>query len=188
MPTYYLYKKTHNNTNLKYLGFTKHDPFKYKGSGKYWASHLKVHGNNVNTEVLLETDSKDLIQEAGTYYSNLWNVVESAEWANLKPESGDGGGVTGMNKGKERPQSHRNAMKAGWERKKKEGYVPHNKGKKYGPSAKSIPCVLISPDGKELEYPSMRRACIEHNLPTSMMSEVKNGKLPHCKGWRVKDQ
>lgn len=25
------------------------------------------------------------------YYSELWNVVRSNEWANLKPESGDGG-------------------------------------------------------------------------------------------------
>ena len=36
METYYLYKKTHRKTNVKYLGYTKLDPTTYKGSGKYW--------------------------------------------------------------------------------------------------------------------------------------------------------
>jgi hypothetical protein len=89
---YFLYKKTHNKTGLKYLGYTKSkDPFKYFGSGKYWCYHIKKHGYDVVTEILLETTSKEIIKEKGLYYSNLWNVVESDEWANLKPESGDGG-------------------------------------------------------------------------------------------------
>ena len=32
---YSLYLKTHQITNLKYLGYTKRDPIKYVGSGKY---------------------------------------------------------------------------------------------------------------------------------------------------------
>jgi hypothetical protein len=184
--TYYLYKKTHNITNLQYLGFTKHDPNRYKGSGKYWRLHIDKHGNNVTTEILYVTENKQTIQELGSYYSTLWDVVESKQWANLKPESGDGGGVSGMNKGKQRPQEHIEAMKAGWERKKKEGYVPHNKGKTYGPSKKAISCIFISPTGEEFSYASFRQGCLAHNLPTSMISEVKNGKLPHCRGWQVK--
>lgn len=43
---------------------------------------------------MLETDSKEDLIEKGIYYSNLWNVVESKEWANLKPESGDGGDMS----------------------------------------------------------------------------------------------
>jgi hypothetical protein len=31
------------------------------------------------------------IKRWGEYYSKLWNVVESNDWANLKMESGDGG-------------------------------------------------------------------------------------------------
>jgi hypothetical protein len=91
--TIYLYKKTHNITGLKYLGKTKQDPFKYKGSGIYWTAHLKKHGNDVTTEILLETATDEELIKAGLYYSELWNVVNSNDWANLKPEAGDGGGM-----------------------------------------------------------------------------------------------
>lgn len=88
----YLYKKTHNITNLKYLGFTRQDPFKYKGSGKRWKHHIKKYGYDVTTEILLETNDVQQIKEKGLYYSNLWDVSNSKEWANLKPEEADGGG------------------------------------------------------------------------------------------------
>jgi len=48
-PTY-LYIKKHNVTGLKYFGKTVRDPLKYKGSGQYWLTHLKQHGNDVTTE------------------------------------------------------------------------------------------------------------------------------------------
>jgi hypothetical protein len=90
--TIYLYKKTHNKTGLKYLGKTNNPyPHTYKGSGHYWKRHINTHGYDVTTEILLETDDPEKIKEMGIYYSNLWNVVESEEWANLKPEMGDGG-------------------------------------------------------------------------------------------------
>ena len=91
----YLYVKTHNKTGLKYLGKTiNKDPHKYPGSGTVWRRHLDKHGYDYTTEILLETDSKEELIEKGIYYSNLWNVVESKEWANLKPESGDGGDMS----------------------------------------------------------------------------------------------
>jgi hypothetical protein len=93
MSIYTLYVKTHNKTGLKYLGFTKLDPFTYKGSGKYWNSHLKVHGNDVTTAILFQSQSKSDIKPIGLQYSKLWNIVESTEWANLKPEDGYGGYV-----------------------------------------------------------------------------------------------
>ena len=89
--SYTLYVKTHNKTNLKYLGYTKQDPYRYKGSGVYWRRHLKVHGDDVSTKVLKECVSKDEVQQWGEHFSELYNVVESTEWANLKPETGDGG-------------------------------------------------------------------------------------------------
>ena len=95
---YYLYKKTHRDTGLKYLGYTKSpNPDEYQGSGKYWTWHIEKHGYNVDTEILFETTNKQEIKEKGLYYSNLWNVVKSEEWANLKPESGNGGTFTHRN-------------------------------------------------------------------------------------------
>ena len=92
MIIYRLYVKTHNQTGLKYLGFTKaSDPHKYRGSGTYWIRHLKVHGYDYSTEILNECLDKTDVKHWGEYYSTLWNVVESKEWANLKPESGEGG-------------------------------------------------------------------------------------------------
>lgn len=90
--TYYLYIKTHNRTGLKYLGQTSSsDPYSYRGSGTRWKNHIKKHGYDVSTEILLETDDKNLIKEMGIEYSKRFNIVESTEYANLKIEEGDGG-------------------------------------------------------------------------------------------------
>lgn len=89
----YLYVKTHNKTGLKYLGKTSKDPYKYLGSGLYWLRHLAKHGNDVSTEILLETEDKNEIKEKGLYYSTLWNVKESSDWANLTNEEGTGGAI-----------------------------------------------------------------------------------------------
>jgi len=87
-----LYLKTHNKTGLKYLGkTTKPDCHKYRGSGKRWLNHIKYHGYEVTTEILKECETKDEIKYWGRHYSDLWNVVESLDYANLKPEDGDGG-------------------------------------------------------------------------------------------------
>jgi hypothetical protein len=99
MTIYYLYMKTHQKTGLKYLGYTQRNPYEYVGSGSYWTWHLKKHGYNIDTEVLLETTSKDEIKSVGQYYSQKWNIVEARGdndkklWANLKPEEGRGGSI-----------------------------------------------------------------------------------------------
>lgn len=88
----YLYKKTHNETGLQYLGKTKQsDPHTYQGSGTYWKNHIKAHGYNVTTEILRECQTNEEVKEWGSYYSELWDVVNDVAWANLKPESGNGG-------------------------------------------------------------------------------------------------
>ena len=90
--TIYLYKKTHRDTGLKYLGKTiSKDPYAYPGSGVYWTRHLEIHGNSVETEILRECQSESELKQWGEYYSNLWNVAESNDWANLIEESGPGG-------------------------------------------------------------------------------------------------
>lgn len=90
MYIYYLYVKTHLDTGLKYLGYTKHNPYSYKGSGHYWLLHIQKHGNNVWTNVIFQTEIKEEIKQMGIYYSELWNIVESNDWANLIQETGNG--------------------------------------------------------------------------------------------------
>lgn len=91
--TIYLYVKTHLITGLKYLGQTsRKDPHRYNGSGKYWKSHLKKHGKLYKTEIIKICNSVEEVKEWGLYYSNLWNVVHSKSWANLKEETGDARG------------------------------------------------------------------------------------------------
>jgi hypothetical protein len=92
--TYFLYIKTHNITGLKYLGQTKSaNPYEYIGSGKYWTNHLKFHGKDIRTEILLSTESKDELIETGLFFSKLWDIVKSKDWANLTEESGSGGNL-----------------------------------------------------------------------------------------------
>jgi len=92
-PTY-LYIKTHNVTGLQYFGKTINDPFKYKGSGKRWLNHLKIHGNNVTTSVIgYYTDVNSCIDVA-IKFSAEHNIVESTAWANIIPENGINGGGT----------------------------------------------------------------------------------------------
>jgi len=90
----YLYLKTHRVTGLKYLGKTTQDPYKYKGSGLRWTRHLAKHGNDVSTLILFESEDKQQIKNQGQYYSNLWNVVNDQSFANMRPETGDGGDMS----------------------------------------------------------------------------------------------
>jgi hypothetical protein len=92
---YHLYIKTHNETGLKYLGQTSKDPFIYCGSGKYWLQHIKKHGRNISTEILLTTENKSELIEAGVFYSKKFDIVKSKEYANLIEEKGPGGSFTG---------------------------------------------------------------------------------------------
>lgn len=87
----YLYVKTHNKTGLKYLGKTNQkDYHSYTGSGVYWIRHLEKYGYDYATEILLETENKEELKETGLFFSRLFDVVKSKEWANLQEEKGDG--------------------------------------------------------------------------------------------------
>jgi hypothetical protein len=87
----YLYLKTHNKTKKKYLGKTVKDPYKYFGSGTYWKEHLRRYGYDVITEILFQTESKEELRSKALYYSQMWDVANSPEFANTIPEMGDGG-------------------------------------------------------------------------------------------------
>jgi len=87
----YLYIKTHKITGLKYLGKTIKDPFKYKGSGTRWVSHLNKHGNNVTTEIIGTFANNEDLKNFSIPLSEKLDIINSDKWANLKLESGDGG-------------------------------------------------------------------------------------------------
>jgi hypothetical protein len=91
MKILYLYVKELPD-GLKYLGTTSKNPYKYKGSGKYWKRHIKKHNyklNDIKTTILFSTYCRNTLKEKGLYYSKLYNVVEDSCWANLIPESGE---------------------------------------------------------------------------------------------------
>ena len=90
---YFLYVKTSPN-GLKYLGKTTKDPYEYMGSGKIWKRHLKKHNlikDDIVTEILFETEDEERLIVEGLRYSEEFDIVKSKEWANLRPENGDGG-------------------------------------------------------------------------------------------------
>ena len=110
-PTY-LYIKKHNITGLKYFGKTIRDPLKYKGSGRYWLNHLKQHGNDVTTEWFQVFEDEKLLSEYAIKFSKEYNIVESAEWANLVIENGiNSGGVAGITRSAETRQKIAQARK-----------------------------------------------------------------------------
>jgi mannitol/fructose-specific phosphotransferase system IIA component (Ntr-type) len=87
--------KTHNVTGLKYLCKTSTDnpkkPYTYLGSGKYWKRHLKKHGSDITTEILKVCNTREELIREGIYYSTLYNIVLSSNYANMVEERGDGG-------------------------------------------------------------------------------------------------
>ena len=87
--SYKLMIKTHNKTGLKYLCITKKDNWeKYTGSGSYWKKHLQKHGIDLSTELLIETDDYDEFVIHCAFFSVLYDVVLSEEFANQIPEMG----------------------------------------------------------------------------------------------------
>lgn len=90
---HYLYIKT-SPFGLKYLGKTTKNPYIYMGSGKIWKRHIEKHNltsNDIATEIILETENVDELIKRGVEVSELYDIVKSTEWANLRLESGDGG-------------------------------------------------------------------------------------------------
>lgn len=89
---------THNITGLKYFCKTTrlHQLESYKGSGKHWKRHLKVHGKDVTVGLLGIYWDKDRCMQAALSFSKENNIVESSEWANLIDENGLDGAPSGI--------------------------------------------------------------------------------------------
>lgn len=91
-----LYVKTHNKTGLKYFGkTTRTDPEKYRGSGKYWTQHIKVHGYDVTTEIIGTFDDVNECSTFAVKFSTEHDIINSPEWANLIKENGLDGAPKG---------------------------------------------------------------------------------------------
>lgn len=94
----YLYVKQHTLTGFMYFGkTTKANPRSYLGSGKYWVNHIKKHGKeHVTTKWVSEPfmDKEELVEFA-LAFSELFDIVESTNWANLKEENGLDGNPPG---------------------------------------------------------------------------------------------
>jgi len=104
LPTF-LYIKIHNVTGLKYFGKTSgQDPYKYRGSGTYWLAHLRIHGNDVTTEIFGFYTDKELCIKDATNFSISNDIVNAVDcngkkkWANQIIENGLDGGATWFGK------------------------------------------------------------------------------------------
>lgn len=124
----YLCVKTHSKTGLKYLCKTIQDPFKYCGSGVDWKKHLKEHGKEHTTKIIKECASHSELAKWGRYFSHIWNVADSNEWANRIPETGAGSGS--HLKGKTRPETTKQKIKQNHHKNQPE-YVAPNLGNKH---------------------------------------------------------
>jgi hypothetical protein len=79
---------------LMYLGKTDRNPYEYIGSGVKWIRKIrkyKYKKKDIETWILHETNSEEDLKKFGKYYSKLFDVVNSKNWANLKDEDGIGG-------------------------------------------------------------------------------------------------
>lgn len=90
--TVFLYHKRHLVTGLNYFGKTTTDPYRYKGSGRYWRNHLKKHGDQVETVAVWRFEDLAECSAFALKFSDENKIVESSDWANLMPENGLVGG------------------------------------------------------------------------------------------------
>lgn len=196
---FYLYIKTHNKTGLNYLGQTERDPFVYKGSGTHWKRHIKKHGYDVTTVLLYKTLYKEEIRDLGLYYSEVWNVVESKEFANMVKEEGTGGGIENMKtrfSGKTHTQESKDKISAAGKGRKdsKETIEKRRKsltGKKRSQESKNK--MREAQKGKKRSQESIDKQKItmtgqkkteEHRKNISIARrgcKMKTSECPHCK-------
>jgi hypothetical protein len=85
---------------LKYFGKTTRLTVtngRYRGGGKYWQKHINKHGVRL-VETIWKSEvytDKEKCIEFGLAFSELFDIVNSSEWANLEPENGINGFVPG---------------------------------------------------------------------------------------------
>lgn len=196
-PTW-LYIKQHSVTGLKYFGKTcKKDPYRYRGSGKYWIKHITKHGKNQVDTIWcrLFTDKRELMEYA-IRFSVDNNIVQSSDWANLKVENGlDGGGIKGMGKGKAKTAEHKMKCSRSLKGRKFDQQWKNNLSNNHANVAgsnnpRARKWKVTSPQGIiTIVDGTMTQFCNQNSLPASVMRSIgrtrihpKTGK---CVGWDV---
>jgi GGDEF domain-containing protein len=102
----------HNKTGLKYFGKTRvhhtiKDLKKYGGSGKYWKRHLKKHGKDISVSIFYQTKNLELASSLALMYSRFWNITESKDYANLKPENAKDGFASDEDNPSKKPENRK---------------------------------------------------------------------------------
>jgi len=131
-PTY-LCIKQHSVTKKLYFcksTLIENKMLEYRGSGKYWKSHLAKHGKEfVETPWYCLFYEAESIKEFALLCSEQWDIVNVKDkngkkiWANFKPENGLDGGDHGKNKGRKKSA------------KEIERQAATTRGRKYGTQA-----------------------------------------------------
>jgi len=108
-PTY-IYVKTCNHCDLKYVGKsclkTRKEVCKYTGSGLHWERHLKLHGKDYRTDIInfFDEDEKYFCEYFCIQFSKENDIIKSKKWANCILENGlDGGSCKGRLMGEKNP-------------------------------------------------------------------------------------
>lgn len=92
-----LYIKLHTKTDLLYFGKSvRKNLYTYKGSGKYWKEHLKIHGDEYVINLWVSDWFYDPyeLQKIALDFSRGKDIVNAVDengnkiWANLKEEDG----------------------------------------------------------------------------------------------------
>lgn len=126
------YVKEHKITGLRYFGKTTMLTVtngQYRGGGLYWKNHILKHGVK-HVETIWQSEvftDKNLCEEFGLAFSDLFDIVGSSKWANLEPENGLNGFVPGSAsplKGRTLSDSHKENISKGTK-----GRIAPNKGK-----------------------------------------------------------
>lgn len=108
-----LYIKQHSKTGLRYFGKTGTKLIEsYTGSGVYWKNHINKHGlDHVNTIWVSDWfTSEEEIKDFAIAFSELFDIVNSNEWANMKIENGLDGGWDHL-KGDNNPMRNKEIVK-----------------------------------------------------------------------------
>jgi hypothetical protein len=89
-----IYHKKCSHCGLNYLGKSVQENIEmYSGSGKRWTQHLKKHKAKSIHVWSSDWFYDESIKEYALNLSESLNIVDSKEWANLKPENGIDGGA-----------------------------------------------------------------------------------------------
>jgi hypothetical protein len=188
-------KKTYP-TGLMYLCQTSlKDPYSYKGSGKRWLNHLRLHRPHIVTWVVCKCETLEDLRAAGLFYSKLWNVVESDDWANLREEDGMGGGsgkvgrtwkVKDTSRMKGNGDRSTNAARAGYDRVASKMAGDNNPSRRFAFTEKQIESAkrfqrlrteksmkairVIFSDGHQEDFESKRQVCYKFGITYDILN------------------